>query len=163
MIAVSAPFRFKGGKQLRLGNHALCTPTKETDHDGTEWLVVEDTFFFVHCCNLPWVAHDAQMAPPARPADGLMTVVIMRPTTRLNAVRMFLAAESGGHPQVPQVEVFQCTGLKMEPDSSDGATTSAPQPALPARWPARPPARPFAHPHVPAASVPSSSLSSISQ
>lgn len=111
---------FKEGIQLALSHHKLSNPERIVDGDSVQWLKLCDDFFFVHVCNLPWIAHDAVMAPMAKPGDGLMHVVIMRSTTRLDAIRMFLASDSGAHVKLPQVEVFSCSGFKLEPKSADG-------------------------------------------
>uniref|UniRef100_A0A7S0Q9S0 DAGKc domain-containing protein n=1 Tax=Coccolithus braarudii TaxID=221442 RepID=A0A7S0Q9S0_9EUKA len=78
-------------------------------------VVIDDTFNLVHVCNLPWIASDCLAAPGSKPDDGCVGILILRGASRLDLVRMFLAAESGMHTSHPAVELYWATEVTISP------------------------------------------------
>lgn len=80
--------------------------------------VLEDDFFLVHACNVASIARDCRMAPGALPADGCLTLcVVRRSWGRLASARALLStrARSGLSGGVPQLERYACTQLAIVP------------------------------------------------
>lgn len=86
---------------------------------ATGRVVIEDAFNLVHICNLPWIATDCYAAPGAAPNDGCFGILIMRGASRLDLLRMFIAAESGTHTSHAAVELYWATEATISP--KDGA------------------------------------------
>jgi diacylglycerol kinase family enzyme len=84
--------------------------------------VTRDEFFAVHACNVAYIARDCHMAPRSRPADGWLTVcVVRRRSGRLAAVRTLLALGRPPAPSAPSAEPeggmerYACTQLALLP------------------------------------------------
>ena len=82
-------------------------------------VTIDGPFNLVQICNLPWIATDVHAAPGAEPADGCLWILIMRGASRLELLRMFLAAESGAHTSHPAVEIYAATHATIDIANAD--------------------------------------------
>ncbi|KAJ1616982.1 ATP-NAD kinase-like domain-containing protein [Pavlovales sp. CCMP2436] len=95
--------------------------------------VISDYFFLVHACNVASIATNCLMAPRARPADGNLTLCVVRACCgRLGAARVLLSvsaaalrpgAEEEMHGAPDDVggrlERYACTRLAIVPEASE--------------------------------------------
>lgn len=90
--------------------------------ENGSWVEVKDTFAMIHACNSAWIASDIRLAPGARVDDGLIHLVLLRPCSRYELLKMFLHAQTGEHVALPAVEVVPCTEfvVALEPAQRDG-------------------------------------------
>jgi len=92
------------------------------DQDGEERVVIEDYFFTLVAATVPWLAHDACLAPKAEMTDGYIDLFIVRGSNRgvYNEIQAFLNLEGGKICDLPFVEYFKVKNFFVEPlDDSD--------------------------------------------
>jgi sphingosine kinase len=93
---------------------------EDTEEEGV--VVIEDTFFTVVAATVPWLAHDACLAPKAELTDGYIDLMVVRGKNRgvIDEIRAFMSLESGTLLDLPFVEYFKTKKIFMEPlDDSD--------------------------------------------
>ena len=93
----------------------LPTTTPHTRDATSGEVHIEGEFNLVQVCNLPWIATDVCAAPGATPDGGCFGILIMRGASRLDLVRMFLAAETGTHTAHAAVELYWATSATIVP------------------------------------------------
>ena len=93
----------------------LPSTTPHTRDAASGDIHIDGEFNLVQVCNLPWIATDVCAAPGATPDGGCFGILIMRGASRLDLVRMFLAAESGTHTAHAAVELYWATRATIVP------------------------------------------------
>jgi diacylglycerol kinase family enzyme len=80
---------------------------------------LEGPFLFIIACNTMYVGHRMLLAPDARSDDGLLDVVVLRPSSRWNLLKVFQRVADGSHLQVPGVECLRARVLTVESSGTD--------------------------------------------
>ena len=80
---------------------------------------IEGPFLFVIACNTMYAAHRMLIAPHARCDDGLLDVVLLKPCSRLNLLKVFRSVADGSHLQLPGVECHRAQSLSLESSTTD--------------------------------------------
>jgi len=75
---------------------------------------LEGPFLFIIACNTMFVGHRMQLAPDACCNDGLIDVVVLRPTSRWNLLQVFQRVADGSHVQLPGVECHRVQELTVD-------------------------------------------------
>ena len=81
--------------------------------DGKE---IIDDFSFIIACNTKYVGKEMKMAPDADIYDGLIDVVVVRKSSRLQLFNVFPKLFDGSHVSSPLCEYFQVKSLDIKPD-----------------------------------------------
>lgn len=90
--------------------------------DGVVW---ESAGSLVAVANVPWFGGGLQIAPDARPDDGLLDVVVAGPLGRAEVVRVFPGIYRGRHVHHPQVRIERARHVLIEPMAALGAAAPA--------------------------------------
>jgi len=94
---------------------------KHTDYSKppSDWVVVEDEFFFFLAANVPWIACDMKAAPRAEFNDGAIDLVMSRTGVgkldRLEALKLFGLLENGEHVNHKLIEYQKVKAFILEP------------------------------------------------
>ena len=64
--------------------------------------------------NLPYLTSDMLLAPDCRLSDGVLWLLLIRHNvSRFSLLQMLLSLESGGHLNIPGVDLFPVTSVKI--------------------------------------------------
>ena len=75
-----------------------------------------DDYSFVLCCNTIHTGKGMKIAPKAKLDDGLMDVVAVKKTNRLQLLKLFPKIFSGNHINHPVVKYNQVKSISIKPD-----------------------------------------------
>ena len=87
---------------ITLDNHSLTGP-----------------FLFAVACNTRFAGHRMLLAPDARCDDGLLDVLLLRPTSRWNLLKVFHGIADGSHRNLPGIEYLQGRSITIHTRSPD--------------------------------------------
>ncbi|MFM7059368.1 MAG: diacylglycerol/lipid kinase family protein [Planctomycetota bacterium] len=80
---------------------------------------IEGPFLFAIACNTMFAAHRMLVAPEARSDDGLLDVVLLRPTSRWNLLQVFQRVADGSHLQLSGIELHRASTLTIDSSTID--------------------------------------------
>lgn len=80
---------------------------------------VEDDFLFVVACNTKFSGKGMQLAPHAESGDGKIDVMLVRPASRLQMLKLFRRVFDGSHLSLPFVEYRQVRSFGIESEGRD--------------------------------------------
>ena len=82
-----------------------------------DWVTETSDFLCVYILNLPYIDRTTFLAPDSLPDDGVLWLLIVRSSvTRSSILRFMLSAESGNHVNIPGIDIFPVTAVKIQPD-----------------------------------------------
>jgi len=99
-------------------------PVRIEERDGKKVIIEEEMiemveeFYSIIAINIPWLAHDAKIAPNLKTNDGLMSLQLIREKwkpTFIGLAQCFLEVEHSGHLRYPFYENFLCSSLFIDP------------------------------------------------
>jgi YegS/Rv2252/BmrU family lipid kinase len=97
----------------------ILSPTVRSATVTLDGQPLEGPFLFIIACNTMYVGHRMLLAPDARSDDGLLDVVVLRPSSRWNLLKVFQRVADGSHLQVPGVECLRARVLTVESSGTD--------------------------------------------
>ena len=76
-------------------------------------------FLFAVACNTRFAGHRMLLAPDARCDDGLLDVLLLRPTSRWHLLKVFQGIADGSHRNLPGIEYHQARSITIQTNSPD--------------------------------------------
>lgn len=76
-------------------------------------------FLFAVICNTRFAGHRMLLAPDARCDDGRLDLLLLRPTSRWNLLRVFHGIADGSHRNLPGIEYHQAQSVTIHTNSPD--------------------------------------------
>ncbi|MFM7830682.1 MAG: diacylglycerol/lipid kinase family protein [Planctomycetaceae bacterium] len=76
-------------------------------------------FLFAVACNTRFAGHRMLLAPDARCDDGLLDVLLLRPTSRWNLLKVFQGIADGSHRNLPGIEYHQARSVTIQTSDPD--------------------------------------------
>ncbi|MEY3458931.1 MAG: hypothetical protein RL215_2088 [Planctomycetota bacterium] len=91
----------------------ILSPAVRTARITLDDQTLEEPFLFAVLCNTRYAGHRMLLTPAAQSDDGLLDVLLLRPGSRRNLLRVFQGVADGTHLQLPNVEYRQVRSLKI--------------------------------------------------
>lgn len=83
-----------------------------------DWVTETSDYLTVMLLNLPYLDRTFFGAPDCKPDDGVLWLLIVRPSvTRMSLINFMVSIESGRHVDMPGVDLFPVTAAKITPDT----------------------------------------------
>jgi diacylglycerol kinase (ATP) len=76
-------------------------------------------FLFAVACNTRFAGHRMLLAPDARCDDGLLDLLLLRPTSRWNLLKVFQGIADGSHRNLPGIEYLQGQTVSIHTNTPD--------------------------------------------
>jgi len=81
--------------------------------------LIDGPFLFAVACNTRFAGHRMLLAPDAHCDDGLLDLLLLRPTSRWNLLKVFQGIADGSHRNLPGIEYHQARSITIHTSSPD--------------------------------------------